>query len=391
MAKIDNIFSRYLLNTYSRSGPIFVRGKGSWLFDEKGRGYLDLFPGWGVSILGHSYPRIVRIIYQQAGKLIHLPNNLYQKEQVLLARQIVDNSFKGKVFFANSGAEAVECAIKITRLYGAGKDKRYKIVAMKNSFHGRTFAALSATGQVKYQHPFKPLLQKFVFARFNDFSSFKSKADGAVALIIELIQGEGGVNIADKEFIRDIYAYSRKKKMLFIVDEVQTGMARTGKMFCYQHYGIVPDILLLSKGLGAGFPISAVVVAEEVSSLMKPGLHASTFGGSPLACRVAREVFKIIKEKDLVKRAEKQGDYLISQLKKTLLPLPRVKEVRGRGLMIAVELKQDSFPVFKECLKRGLIINSTHNNVLRIMPSLLVKKEELDRGVEILRTILAEL
>ncbi|MDD4955731.1 MAG: aminotransferase class III-fold pyridoxal phosphate-dependent enzyme, partial [Candidatus Omnitrophica bacterium] len=292
---VKQLFSDYSLNTYKRVGPVFVKGKGSYLWDSEGKKYLDLFPGWGVSILGHCHPKIVKAIKEQAGKLIHLPNNLFQEEQALAAKEIVKNSFPAKVFFANSGAEAIEAAIKLTRLYGS-KTGTYEVITMKNSFHGRTFGALSATGQAKYKDPFKPILPWFKEAVFNDFESFKSLVnDKTVAVILELIQGEGGVNIASKEYVTKLKEYCKEHDLLFIADEVQTGMARTGKLFSYQNYGITPDAFVLFKGLGAGVSVSAFVVKNEIADLFKPGLHASTFGGSPLITAVTLEVFDIIK------------------------------------------------------------------------------------------------
>ncbi|MEM7817014.1 MAG: aspartate aminotransferase family protein [Candidatus Aenigmatarchaeota archaeon] len=385
--EIKKLFSKYLLNTYSKSGPVFVKGKGSWLFDINGKRYLDFFPGWGVSILGHCHPKIVKVIREQCKKLIHLPNNLYQKEQALLAKELIKNSFKGKVFFANSGAEAVEGAIKLSRLYGRNKN-RYEIITMLNSFHGRTFGALSATGQKKYKEPFKPLLPTFRETIFNDFNDFKRKINKkTIGVILELIQGEGGVNIAEKEYVKNIENYCRENDILLIIDEVQTGMGRTGKLFCFEHYDITPDIMLLSKGLGGGIPISAIVVKPKIADLVRPGMHASTFGGSPFASRVSLEVFKIIKEEKILDNVEKLGKYTFERLLELKKDFSFIKEVRGLGLMLGIELNRESYPVFLKSLEKGLIINSTHNTVLRIMPALNIKKEEIDKGIEILKEV----
>ena len=384
---IKELYKRYSLPTYTRVGPVFVRGKGSYLWDEKGKRYLDLFPGWGVSILGHCHPKIVKAISEQARKLIHLPNNLYSPEQALLAKDIVRHSYSAKVFFANSGAEAVEGAVKMSRLYGAGK--RYEIVTMKNSFHGRTFAALSATGQKKYKERFKPLVPGFKEARFNDLDDLKKKVTNkTVAVLLELIQGEGGVNVARKEYIKGIQKICKDKDLLFIVDEIQTGMGRTAELFCYKHYGITPDIMTLSKGLGAGIPIAAFVVKNRISSIIAPGMHASTFGGSPFAARVSREVFNVIEEEKILDNVKKRGDYLFREVRKLKDEFSFVKEVRGMGLMLGIELSLPSYPFFEEALKRGLIINSTHSNVLRIMPALNIDEKTLSRGLGILREVL---
>ncbi|MDP2924269.1 MAG: aspartate aminotransferase family protein [Candidatus Omnitrophota bacterium] len=387
--EIIKLFADYSLHTYKRIGPVFTKGKGSWLWDSEGKKYLDLFPGWGVSILGHCHPRIAKVIREQAQKLIHLPNNLYQEEQALLAKEIVINSFPSKVFFANSGAEAIEAAIKLTRLYGR-KEERYEVITMKNSFHGRTFGAMSATGQAKYKDPFKPILPEFKEAVFNDFEDFKRQVnEKTVAVMLELIQGEGGVNIASKEYVRKLKDFCEEHDLLFIADEVQTGVGRCGKLFCYQNYDITPDAFVLSKGLGAGIPISALVVKKEIADLFQPGMHASTFGGSPFVSKVSLEVFKIIKQEKILENTRKMGDYLLNGLSKLKGKFSFIKEVRGMGLMAALELNTDSYPVFLKALEKSLVINSTHVTVLRIMPALNVTKKELDKGLNILEGVLS--
>lgn len=391
MADIKKLYQQYSLYTYKRVGPVFVKGKGSWLWDENGVRFLDLFPGWGVSILGHCHPALVRVIQKQTEKLIHLPNNLYQREQAELAEEIVKSSFPSKVFFANSGAEAIEGAIKFSRLYGRST-KRYEIITMKNSFHGRTLGAVSATGQAKYKDPFKPLVPGFKEAVFNDFPSFQKQVNKkTVAVLLELIQGEGGINVADKEYVEKLRDYCRKNDLLFMVDEVQTGMGRAGKLFVYENYKVIPDIMILSKGLAAGFPISALVVHKRIADIIQPGMHASTFGGSPLACRACLQVFESIKQEKLLQNAVKMGEYLKKKLSILQQKYPFIKEIRGQGLMIGVELNCDSFPVFLECLKEKLIINSTHNTVLRIMPALNVSQSELDQGLKILERVFSRI
>ncbi len=383
---IKNLYKDCSLNTYTRVGPVFVKGKGSWLWDNQGKKYLDLLPGWGVSILGHCHPEISKVLSNQAKQLIHLPNNLFFKEQVLLAKKISENSFPAKVFFANSGAEAIEGAIKFSRLFGKGK--RYEIITMKNSFHGRTFGALSATAQSKYKKPFRPVLAGFKEAKFNDFKDFKLKVNSkTVAVLLELIQGEGGVNVADKQYIRKLRSYCKLKNILFMVDEVQTGMARTGKMFCYQNYPITPDLMVLSKGLGAGVPISAMVVRKKIADIIKPGMHASTFGGSPLVTRVALEVFKVIERERLLNKVKRNGNYLYQRLSEFKKKYPFIKQVRGKGLMLGMELSLEAGPLFKECLSKKLILNATHGNVLRVLPALNVSKPELDKGINIIDSV----
>lgn len=387
---IKKLFKKYSLPTYTRVGPTFVRGQGSWLWDKAGKRYLDLFPGWGVSILGHCNKQIAKVIAQQAKKLIHLPNNLYQEEQALLAKEIVNNSYPAKVFLANSGAEAVEGAIKLSRLYGQGK--RYEIITMKDSFHGRTFAALSATGQAKYKKPFKPILAGFKEVPFNDFGAFRKKiTKKTVGVMLELIQGEGGVNIADTDYIKKLKKYCQKHNLLFIVDEVQTGMARTGEVFCFKNYSITPDVMTLSKGLGAGFPISAIVVKNRLASIIKPGMHASTFGGSPLASKVSLEVFKIIKNKQFLNGVKSKGKYFLDKLYGFKKKFSFIKDVRGLGLMLGMELDIESMPIFFKCLDKGLIINATHGNVLRIMPALNVEKNQINKGLKIIEEVFSSI
>ncbi len=386
---MKKLYKEFSLNTYTRVGPVFVKGKGSWLWDDKGNKYLDLFPGWGVSVLGHAHPVIAKAISQQAKKLIHLPNNLFFKEQAQLAKLIVKKSFPSKVFFANSGAEGVEGAIKLSRLFGQGK--RYEIIIMKNSFHGRTLGALSATGQKKYKDFFKPLVSGFKQAKFNDFESFKKKVNKkTAAVMLELIQGEGGVNIADKEYIQKLRDYCTKHNLLFIADEVQTGMGRTGKLFCYQNYSIKPDIMVLSKGLGAGVPISAIVVSKKIAGIVKPGMHASTFGGSPLASKASLETFNTIDKEKLLLKVKRNGKFLEKKLQELKEKYPIIKKIKTKGLMVGIELKVKSQPVFIECLKKKLILNSTHSNVLRIMPALNVNQVELNKGIGILEEVLSK-
>lgn len=387
MKDIKALFERYSLPTYTRSGPVFVKGKGSYLWDEKGEKYLDLFPGWGVSILGHCHPRIVKVIKAQAQHLLHLPNNFFIREQALLAEKINQHSFPAKVFFANSGAEVVEGALKFSRLFG--KDtSRYEIISMQNSFHGRTFGAMSATGQAKYKDPFNPVLPGFKTVKFNDIESFKKALTKKTsAVILELVQGEGGVNVAGVDYVKELRAICDQKKLLLIIDEVQTGMGRTGKLFAYQKYGITPDLMTLSKGLGAGVPISALVVNIKIADLIKPGMHASTFGGSPLACRASFEAFSVIEEEKILDNVKTMGNYLKTQFNRLSKKFSFIKEVRGQGLMFGLELDCPGAIFVTAALEKKLIINATHNTVLRILPALNVSKNDLDKGLAILEDV----
>ncbi|MGE4357024.1 MAG: aspartate aminotransferase family protein [Candidatus Omnitrophota bacterium] len=387
--EVIKLYDDYVMNTYTRMPISLAKGKGSRLWDLEQKEYLDFFPGWGVSGLGHSHPKIVCALKDQAKKLIHVSNNYYHHLQARLAKKIVELSFPGKVFFCNSGAEANEAAFKLARIYGGGK--RFEIIAFENSFHGRTLATIAATGQRKYQKGFEPLPSGFVHVPFNDIKAVKNAlSDKTVAVIIELIQGEGGINVADFDFVNELYRLCKEKDVLLIVDEVQTGMGRTGKLFCFQHYGIIPDIMTLAKSLGGGLPIGATVARKEIADCFKPGMHASTFGGSPVVCKTALAVFETIEKEKLLDNCKEKGNYLKEKLTALKEKFDFIREVRGMGLMLAVELTRPGKPVVEECIKRGLLINCTQEYVLRIMPAINVRKKEIDKAVRILEEALEQ-
>ncbi len=384
--KADEILSAYndyLLTTYTRIPTVFVKGKGSVLTDVNGKKYLDFFPGWGVSNLGHCHPKVMGAVREQIGKLIHVPNNLMNPHQAKLAKELIRISFPGKIFFCNSGAEANEAAIKFARAYAVGE--RFEIITTENSFHGRTMGALSATGQHKHQKGFAPLLPGFKTVPFNDLKAIEAAiTDKTIAINLELIQGEGGINIASKEYVQGLRELCDHKKILLIVDEVQTGMARTGEMFCYKHYGITPDIMCLAKALGGGLPIGAMIVKKELADVFKPGMHGSTFAGSPLICKAALGVIKAIHSDKILANVKKIGPYLVKKLNELKAKHSIIKEVRGVGLMIGVELTVPGENIFKECFEYGLIINCTQGNVLRIMPALNVSRAQINKAMFIL-------
>lgn len=381
--EILNSYSENILTTYTRLPVVFVKGKGSVLTDVNGKKYLDFFPGWGVSNLGHCHPKVMGAVREQISKLIHVPNNLMNPYQAKLAQELIRISFPGKIFFCNSGAEANEAAIKFARAFGAGE--RFEIITTENSFHGRTMGALSATGQPKHQKGFAPLVPGFKTVPFNDLGAIKAAlTDKTIAINLELIQGEGGINIASQEYVKGLRLLCDEKKILLIVDEVQTGMARTGEMFCYKHYGIIPDIMCLAKALGGGLPIGAMIVKKELADVFKPGMHGSTFAGSPLICKVALGVIKAIHSDKILTHVKKTGPYLIKKLNELKKKYPMIKEVRGVGLMIGVELSIPGDGVFKECFEYGLIINCTQGNVLRIMPALNVTRAQINKAMFIL-------
>ena len=384
--KANEIFQEYndhILLTYTRMPAIFVKGKGSVLTDIQGKKYLDFFPGWGVGNLGHCHPKVMGAVREQIGKLIHIPNNLYNPHQAKLAKELIRVAFEGKIFFCNSGTEAVEAAIKFARMYG--QEKKFEIITTINSFHGRTMGALTATAQEKHQKGFTPLVPGFKYVPFNDINALKAAVNGqTAAIMLELIQGEGGVNIATKEYVKAIRQICDEKKILLVFDEVQTGMARTGEIFGFKHYSITPDVMCLAKALGGGLPIGAMIVKKELADCFKPGMHGSTFAGSPLICKAALGVLKAIYAEKIMKNVKAQGPYLMGKLEELKSKYDIIKEVRGLGLMIGVELTIDGTVIFKECFSRGLIINCTQGNVLRIMPALNVTRRQINKAIHIL-------
>jgi len=378
-----NDYDNYILSTYTRTPLIFVKGKGMNLIDITGKTYLDFFPGWGVNNVGHCHPKVMSAVRDQISKLIHVPNNFYHLNQAKLAKEIIRHSFSGKVFFCNSGAEACESAIKFSRIYGEGK--RHEIITMKNSFHGRTLGALAATGQVKYQNGFAPLPSGFKTIAFNDLNALKDAiTDQTIAIMLELVQGEGGINIASKEYIQEARKICDEKNILLIFDEVQTGMGRTGEMFAFKHYSVQPDLMLLAKALGGGLPIGALVVKKEIAHIFKPGMHASTFGGSPLICKASLGAFKAIIADKMLANTKKMGAYILEKLQELKQTSSCIKDVRGLGLMIGIELNMEGKNIFEECLKNGLIINCTQGNILRFMPALNVTKKQADKAIYLL-------
>lgn len=383
--KLDEVFESYNTNimpTYKKVPLVFVKGKGSKLWDIHSKVYLDFFPGWGVGNLGHCHPKVVSAVRDQLAKLIFIPNNYYHIPQAKLAKEIIYWTYPGKVFFCNSGAEANEGAIKLARKFGKG---RFEIITFENSFHGRTLATLTATGQSKYQAGFGPLPEGFKTVKFNDLEAVKKAiTDKTIAIMLELVQGEGGINVATKEFVLGLKKICTDKDLLLIIDEVQTGIGRTAKLFAYQHYGIIPDIMTLAKSLGGGFPIGCMVVKEKIADTLGPGMHASTFGGGPVIARAALAVLKAIQEEKLLANAKKMSEYLFAKLNVLKDKYPLIKEVRGLGLMIGVELNIEGKTIVDKCISSGLLINCTHDNVLRLMPALNITKQEIDKAIRIL-------
>ena len=376
-------FDKYVIGNYKRLPVVIVRGKGCNVWDADGRKYLDLFPGWAVSGIGHCHPRVVKAIREQVGELIHVANNWYSVPQGRLAELVSKHSFGGKVFFCNSGAEANEGAVKLARL--ATNPGRGKIFTFFNSFHVRTLAMITATAQPKYQKGFEPLPKGFEYIPLNDLAALKRAVDDTTsAVMLEPIQGEGGINVADPGYLRDARRLCDKRGALLIYDEVQTGMGRTGEWFGYQLSGVVPDIMTLAKALGGGTAIGAMVAKRELADKLVPGTHASTFGGNALAAAAACAVFEAIEKDGLIANTRRMSKHAFAELKELKKRHKVIKQVRGKGLMIGIELTKPGAGVVARSQKMGVLINCTHDTVLRFMPPMTVTKNEIDKGIRVL-------
>ena len=381
-------YDRYVIGTYTRIPTVIVKGKGLKVWDIENNEYLDFFPGWAVSGLGHCHPKVVNAVRNYLKKIIHVPNNYYNILQGKLAQKIIENSFEGKVFFCNSGAEANEGAIKLVRAYGNPKG-RNEIITMNNSFHGRTLTTITATGQPKYHKGFEPLPEGFKYVPFNDVKALENAiTDKTIAIMMEPIQGEGGINVASDSYVKKIREICDKKDIVLIFDEVQTGMGRTGRMFCFEHYGIEPDVMTLAKSLGGGLPIGATVASKKFADVLKPGMHASTFGGSPVVCSAALAVFEAIKEEKLLANTQKMGEYLLEKLSELKKKKTAIKEIRGKGLMIGAELTIEGKGIVEACFREKLLINCAHVNVLRLMPGMIVTRKQIDKAIGILDKVM---
>ncbi len=377
---------KYVMNTYKRLPKVFVKGSGAYIWDSEGNKYLDFVSGIAVNSLGHCPPAVTEAIKEQAEKLIHCSNLYWIEPQIKLAQKLVEESCCDKAFFCNSGTEANEAAIKLARKWGQG---RYEIITMEKSFHGRTLGSLTATGQEKYQKAFRPLPAGFKYVPFNDLEALeKALTPQTCAVMLECIQGEGGVNVPEPGYLQGVEKICRENNLLLIVDEVQTGLGRTGKPFAYQNFGISPDIITLAKALGGGVPIGAMLAKEEVAQAFEPGDHAATFGGNPLATQAALAAVSVLFDEEFLKEVTVKGEYLKGKLTELQKDFPQITKVKGIGLMVGCELSMDAASIVEYCLQQQVLINAVGGKILRFVPPLIVTEEEIDHVIEVLRQAL---
>lgn len=383
------LFARYVVPNYTRFPIALDRGEGSYVWDDQGRRYLDFFPGWGCNLLGHCPPRVVAAIQDQAAKLIHVPNTWHTEAQGRWAKLLSERSFGGKAFFCNSGAEANEGAIKLARLHA--NDQRYKIITFHGGFHGRTYGATSATAQPKYHEGIGPLLPGFAYVPYGDIEAVRKLVDRETcAILIEPVQGEGGIRIPPAGFLSALRELADTHQLLLIFDEVQSGCGRTGKWFAYQHSGVTPDIMTLAKSLCGGVAGAAILTTAEIAASLRPGMHAATFGGNPLAARAGIATIETIDREGLLEQATQLGERFRQRLAPLVDELPLVAELRVCGLMIGLSLRIEGSPVVGKCLERGLLINCTQQTVIRLLPAMTLSFEQVDEGCSILADVLRD-
>lgn len=392
LARVQQTEAAHLVTTYARQPVLFTHGRGMILFDKQGKRYLDMLSGIGVNSLGHAHPVITKAIMQQAGRMLHVSNLFYHEHQAALAELLTQISGMDRVFFANSGTEAIEAALKLARAYAQHTRKgtaraKWRILSLDNSFHGRTYAALSVTGQKKYRDPFKPLVPGVRFVKPNDIADLKKKFDDTVcAVLLEPIQGEGGIHQLTPQFLKAARALTKKTGAVLIFDEIQSGLGRTGQWFAFQSSGVQPDIIAVAKPLAAGLPLGAILTTEKIAQAFQPGMHGTTFGGGPLACAVGLAVLQTIRRDGLLKHAQKMGNYFRAGLEKLAAHHAWIRDVRGAGLMLGMEL--DSAARAKDvvtlALNKGVILNRTNDTVLRFLPPLIVQKTHIDTTLAVL-------
>jgi acetylornithine/N-succinyldiaminopimelate aminotransferase len=385
---------KYVMNTYARQSLVLIKGRGTRVFDSDGREYIDFVSGVAVNNLGHCHPRVVVALQKQAQRLMHVSNHYQNEPQINLAKALVAHSFADKVFFCNSGTEAIEAAIKLARRYGREvlREDRYEIITMRGSFHGRTLGALTATAQERLHRGFEPLLPGFQYVPYNDVSAVQAAVnERSCAILVEPIQGEGGVIVPSAGYLKALREICDRNRLLLLLDEIQTGMGRTGKLYAYEHEGIVPDVAALAKGLGAGMPIGALITTEKAAQGLTPGSHGSTFGGNPLACAAAlASIETLIEDNIIIPAVEQLGRHFLRGLENLRKKYSFIKDVRGRGLLIGMELDFPGKDVVSACIKEGFLINCTMDTVLRFMPPLIITEYEIDRLLVTLDGIFAK-
>ena len=384
---------KLFLRTFKRMPVTLVRGQGVWVWDDRGKKYLDLVGGWAVDSLGHCPPVMIKALEKQAKTLIQASNQFYTIPQIQLAQLLIQNSCLDRIFFCNSGAEANEGAVKLARRYGRlHRNGAYEIITTHSSFHGRTLAMTAATGQSKFQEPYTPLPTGFINVDYNDVDAIKkATSERTCGVILEPIQGEGGVNVPDDNYLKEVQCWCREKGIPFILDEIQTGVGRTGTLFAYQQYGVEPDIMTLAKGLGSGVPIGAFLAKEHVS-VFAPGEHGSTFGGNPLVCAAAYAALKYIIEHDIPGKVKQVGNYFMTRLNSLKQQFDFITDVRGRGLLIALEFDSEiAEDITMACLERGLLVNKVKPDAIRFMPPLIITEEEVNKAINILENTLMSL
>lgn len=395
--KVKELEAQVLIPTYERLPVLAVRGEGCYLYDDRGKRYVDFLGGLAVNALGYNHPEIMQALRDESESLLHVSNLLYHRYQGPLAEKLARLSGLDHVFFGNSGTEVTEGAIKLARAYARKRHpaepfERYEVLAVENSFHGRTFGALSATWPEKYRRPFEPLVPGIRFVRLNDIRSLKENFTARVAgFMVETIQGEGGVVEIKEEFLKTAQALCREQDALFIADEIQCGLGRTGRMFAYEKFGLKPDVVLVAKPLAAGLPLAAIIARDEVAKAFSPGMHGTTFGGGPLQCRIALKVLEILERPGFLDRVRATGEYFREQLQRLQNQLPIIREVRGEGLMLAAELAAPGKAVVKQALEAGFLINCTQEKVLRFLPPLIIERCQIDELISALKPILETL
>jgi len=387
-AETIQLFDRYVIPNYARFPVSLVRGEGSYVWDAEGNRYLDFFPGWGCNLLGHCPRPVVEAVQEQVAKLIHVPNSWYTEVQGQWAKVICERCFDSQAFFCNSGTEANEAAIKLVRLHSTPK-RRYKIITFEGSFHGRTLGSTTATAQPKYHEGLGPLVAGFVYAPFGDLEAVAKLIDDATAAImIEPVQGEGGVRIPPEGFLAGLRKLADENDLLLVFDEVQTGCGRTGHWFAYQHFGVTPDIMTLAKCICGGVAGAAMIAKRELAPSLRPGMHAATYGGNPIAARAGIATFEMIEKENLLEKAQRLGEIFRQRLEELQRECEIIREVRVLGLMIGVELTTEGAPVVKGCLERKLLINCTHGTVIRLLPAMILSEQEVHQGCDILAEVL---